>query len=133
MVNDIMKGTPTHDRSLKWLKVTCFYTKVLTYLPGSFLFEEKYSKQTRTSLRTIFPVNLFNSQFCGYIILNPFAPYKTDFPDSACELSLITNLHMNTTFTWHLNTCLHEIGLLRTVKTALNLLFVTRKYVRIFH
>ena len=41
-----------------------------------------------------------------------------DFPDSACELSLlnalIINFHMKATFTWHLNTCLQETGLSHT-------------------
>ena len=41
-----------------------------------------------------------------------------DFPGIACVLSLLTtpiiNIHMNTTFTWHLNTCLQETGLNHT-------------------
>jgi len=47
-----------------------------------------------------------------------------DFPDSACELSLLTililNFHMNTTFTWHLSTSLQETGLNHTKKLFLN-------------
>ena len=38
-----------------------------------------------------------------------------DLSGSACELSLLTTLiikfHMNTTFIWHLNTCLQKTGL----------------------
>ena len=46
------------------------------------------------------------------------------FPDSACEVSLLTtliiNFHMNTTFTWHLNTWLQETGLNHTKTSFLN-------------
>ena len=37
VVDDIMKGTPNYDTSLKWLKLL-FYTKALPYLPGKILF-----------------------------------------------------------------------------------------------
>ena len=46
------------------------------------------------------------------------------FPDSPCEVSLLTtliiNFHMNTTFTWHLNTWLQETGLNHTKTSFLN-------------
>ena len=47
-----------------------------------------------------------------------------DFPDRASELSLLTiliiNFHMNSTFTWHLNTYLQETGLSHTKNFFLN-------------
>ena len=80
VVNDIMKGTPTHDRSLKWLKVTFSMQKC------SHTFQEaSYSKRstrnkTLPSLKAIFLENPLNSQFCGYTIPKAFAgPLKNSF------------------------------------------------------
>ena len=112
VVSDITKGTPIHDTSLKWPKVT-----VSTQKRSHILQEASYSKKS-TWNKTIFPVNPVNLQFCGLTILKIFAPQKTvfiDFPDSAWELSLLTtiiiNFHMDTTFTWHLGTWFQETGL----------------------
>ena len=36
----------------------CFHTKAVSYLPGSFLFQENFSKQNfNLDLKVIFPVN----------------------------------------------------------------------------
>ena len=70
MVNDITKGTPTRDTSLKWLKVTVFTQK------HSHTFQEGfYSKKRKIStyFKATFPVNLVNLEFCGYTMLNTFA------------------------------------------------------------
>ena len=121
VVSGITKGTPIHDTSLKWPKVT------LSTQKRSHVFQEaSYSKKSTwnkilTYLKAIFPVNPLNSQFCGLTILKTFAPQNTvfmDFPDSAWELSLLTtiiiNFHMDTTFTWHMGTWFQETGLNHT-------------------
>ena len=72
--HDIMKGTPTHDTSLKWLKVAALHKSTL--IPSRKLLIPRKVLETKllTSLKAIFPVNPVNSQFCGYTILKTFAP-----------------------------------------------------------
>ena len=73
VVNDITKGTPTYDTSLKWLKVTVSTQKHLhTFQEGSYSKKSTENK-TLTYLKAIFPVDSVSLQVCGYTILNTFA------------------------------------------------------------
>ena len=65
---DIMKGTPTHDTSLKWLKVIVSTQK----RPHTFQ-EGSYSKKSAWNNKTYLSSNL---QFCGCTMINTFAPLK---------------------------------------------------------
>ena len=74
VVDDITNEMPAQDTSLKWLKVT-----VSTQNSSHTFQEPSYSKKstwnkTLTYLKPIFPVNPVNLKFCGYTILNTFAP-----------------------------------------------------------
>ena len=69
VVDDITNEMPTQDTSLKWLKVT-----VSTQNCSHTFQEPSYFKKTLTYLKPIFLVNPVNLKFCGYTILNTFAP-----------------------------------------------------------
>ena len=78
VVDDITNEMPVQDTSLKWMKVT-----VSTQNSSHTFQEPSYSKKstwnkTLTYLKPIFSVNpiinYINLKYCGYTILNTFAP-----------------------------------------------------------
>ena len=93
-----MKGMPIHDTSLKWLKVTPPTQKLSHTFQEASYSKKSTQNKTLTSLKgtCIFPVNPLTRIFCGYTILNTFVSLKKtvfmNFPDSACELSLLNKL-----------------------------------------
>ena len=104
--------------SLKWLKVTISTQKCSHTFQEGLYSKKSTSNKTLTYLKAIFHVNPVNLEFCGYTILNTFAPQESvfiDFLDNAWELSLlttlITNFQVKATFTPHLHTQLQEAGL----------------------
>ena len=85
VVDNIMKGTPTDDMSLKWLEVT--FSRKSAPMPSRKVYISKKNK-TLTYLKAIFHVNPVNSEFCSYTMLKTFAPQISvfrNFPDNAWE------------------------------------------------
>ena len=81
--------------SLRWPEVTISTQKCShTFQEGLYSKKSTWNK-TSTYLKAIFHVNPVNSEFCGYTMLNTFAPQKSvfiDFLDNAWEWSLLTTL-----------------------------------------
>ena len=69
-----MQETPTHETSLKWLKVTVSTQKRSHTFQEASCSKKSTQNKTLTSLKAVFPANPLNLQFCGYTILKTFAP-----------------------------------------------------------
>jgi len=73
VVDDITNEMPAQDRSLKWPELPFQQNSSHTFQEPSYSKKSTWNR-TLTYLKPIFPVNPVNLKFCGYTILNTFAP-----------------------------------------------------------